>query len=162
MPQYGLRADIGARTAAVETDVADAVRRAVRRESLVGVDVEIAVPEGLKVMAQPDALFRALSNVLRNAARYAGASGPIRVHAYADAGTVDVVVSDHGPGVPPNAIDRLCEPFFRVDAARNRKTGGTGLGLAITKSAVEASGGRVACRNREPSGLEVHLTLPKT
>ena len=158
------RADIGAPIApAVETDVSDAVRRAVRRESLVGVDVEIAVPEGLTVMAQPDALFRAVSNVLRNAVRYAGASGPVLVHAHAndDAGTVDVVVSDHGPGVPPDAVDRLCEPFFRVDAARNRKTGGTGLGLAITKSAIEASGGRITCRNRMPTGLEVRLTLPR-
>jgi signal transduction histidine kinase len=158
------RFDLGARTApAVETDVAEAVRRAVRRESHAGVDVEIAVPEGLKVMAQPDALFRAVANVLRNAVRYAGASGPILVHAHANdsAGTVDVVVSDRGPGVPPDALDRLCEPFFRVDAARNRKTGGTGLGLAITKSAVEASGGRITCRNRVPTGLEVRLTLSR-
>jgi two-component system sensor histidine kinase CpxA len=159
------RLDLGARTTpAVETDVADAVRRAVRRESLVGVDVQVAVPEGLTVMAQPDALFRALANVLRNAVRYAGASGPILVQADVNdgaAGTVDVVVSDYGPGVPADAVDRLCEPFFRVDAARNRKTGGTGLGLAITKSAVEASGGRVACRNRVPRGLEVRLTLSR-
>jgi two-component system sensor histidine kinase CpxA len=159
------RVDIGARnTPAVETDVADAVRRAVRRESLVGVDVEIAVPEGLTVMAQPDALFRAVANVLRNAVRYAGAAGPILVQARTDdeGGTVDVVVSDQGPGVPADAVERLCEPFFRVDAARNRKTGGTGLGLAIAKSAVEASGGRVTCRNRVPTGLEVRMTLPRS
>ena len=68
-------------------------------------------------------------------------------------------VADHGPGVPPEALARLFDPFFRPETARTRETGGVGLGLAIVKSCVEACGGRVAVRNREPSGLELIFML---
>ena len=66
---------------------------------------------------------------------------------------------DRGPGVPPEAIGRLFDPFFRPEDARTRETGGTGLGLAIVKSCVEACGGSVSVRNRVPSGLELTFRL---
>jgi signal transduction histidine kinase len=62
-----------------------------------------------------------------------------------------------GPGVPEQFLQRLFDPFFRVDDARTRETGGVGLGLTIVRTCVEACGGTVACRNRQPSGLEVTL-----
>ena len=97
---------------------------------------------------------------MRNAVRYAASDGPITILAapFGDA-QVKLTISDHGPGVPPGAIDRLFDPFFRPEAARTRETGGTGLGLAIVKSCVEACGGQVAVRNREPRGLELTFTL---
>ena len=73
-----------------------------------------------------------------------------------------MTVSDHGPGVPPEALDQLFDPFFRPETARTRETGGVGLGLAIVKSCVEACGGRVTVRNLEPVGLELTLTLQRT
>ena len=70
-----------------------------------------------------------------------------------------ITVSDCGPGLPPDELDRVFTPFYRLDASRNRSTGGAGLGLAIVKSCVEASGGTVQCRNREPHGLAVEIRL---
>ena len=69
-------------------------------------------------------------------------------------------VSDAGPGVPSDALEKLFEPFYRLDEARGRQTGGVGLGLAITERAVRFHGGKVAAFNRQPSGLVVEIRLP--
>jgi signal transduction histidine kinase len=74
-------------------------------------------------------------------------------------GKIALTVSDSGPGVPEEMLDRLFDPFFRPDVSRVRETGGTGLGLAIVKSAIEACGGSVSLRNREPQGLELKMSL---
>jgi two-component system sensor histidine kinase CpxA len=111
------------------------------------------------VNADPGLLERALSNVVRNAATYAGAAGPIHINATEDRGQVVVSVADQGPGVSPESLQRLFEPFYREDEARNRKTGGVGLGLAIVRSALEACGGSVSCHLRSPHGLEVRIVL---
>jgi two-component system, OmpR family, sensor histidine kinase CpxA len=72
---------------------------------------------------------------------------------------VTIAVSDDGPGVPEGELPTLFYPFTRPDASRTRNTGGVGLGLAIVRSAVEACGGSVACRNLVPRGFEVSLRL---
>jgi two-component system, OmpR family, sensor histidine kinase CpxA len=72
---------------------------------------------------------------------------------------VVVRVSDEGPGVPGELLQRVFDPFFRAETSRSRDTGGTGLGLAIVKTCVEACGGIIAARNREPRGFEVEMTL---
>ena len=118
------------------------------------------MPPGLAVTADERDLERAVGNVVRNAMRYAGHAGPIRVTAAWSNGRIQIAVADSGPGVPPHALERLFEPFYRIDPSRDRKSGGTGLGLAIARAAVEASGGHIVCRNRTPSGLEVVMTLP--
>ena len=69
-------------------------------------------------------------------------------------------MADSGPGVPPESLPKLFDPFYRVDNSRARQTGGAGLGLTIVQTCVEACGGRVIARNREPSGLEVTISLP--
>jgi two-component system sensor histidine kinase CpxA len=69
-------------------------------------------------------------------------------------------VTDSGPGVPEDSLDKIFAPFYRIDDARDRQTGGTGLGLAIVRTYIEACGGTVECRNRRPSGLEVRIQLP--
>jgi signal transduction histidine kinase len=61
--------------------------------------------------------------------------------------------------VPEHSLDKIFAPFYRIDDARNRKTGGVGLGLAIVRTYIEACGGTVECRNRRPSGLEVLIQL---
>jgi len=141
-------------------EVLDGVQRAVRAEAREGADVEVDVPGRLAVMAEPEFLFRSLSNLVRNAVRYAGADGPIRISAERNGAQVRIAVADSGPGVPEEALQKIFTPFFRIDASRNRKTGGTGLGLAIVRSCVEACHGSVECHNRKPSGLEVVITLP--
>ncbi len=92
--------------------------------------------------------------------RYAAHAGPIEIAARVERSSAVITVRDAGPGVPDEAVDRLFEPFYRLDTARNRRTGGAGLGLAIVRSALEACGGRVGCRNLEPQGFEVRLELP--
>jgi len=134
--------------------------RAVERENLAGLDVRNAIPEELLVLAEPNLLSRALANLLRNAAKYAGGAGPVEAEAARTGRDIILTLSDHGPGVPEEALAQIFDPFYRVDVSRARETGGAGLGLAIVKTCVESCGGRVSCRNREPRGLSVVITLP--
>jgi two-component system sensor histidine kinase CpxA len=69
-------------------------------------------------------------------------------------------VRDHGPGVPPEALEKLFQPFFRVADARDRKSGGTGIGLAIADRAIRLGGGTIRAENRPEGGLDVLITLP--
>jgi two-component system sensor histidine kinase CpxA len=153
------KASLGA-PASIETlAVANAVRRALDREQVEGVQFDVKVPPNLAVEAQSEYLFRALSNVIRNAIRYAGGEGPIEIAAAAVDKAVIITVADHGPGVRPEELENILKPFYRPENARQRETGGVGLGLAIVRSCVEACGGAVTCRNRSPRGFEVELRL---
>ncbi len=135
------------------------VERAVEVESAGAGGLDIEIDAGLRVRGDESSLFRALSNLVRNAIRYAGGQGPITISARREADRVVVTVADSGPGVPEEALERIFTPFFRLESARDRKTGGTGLGLAIARSCIEACGGTVTCSNRKPHGLVVTLTL---
>jgi two-component system sensor histidine kinase CpxA len=154
----GLKPDEVKRT---PVDVLDVVRRVTAREANESVPVEMDVPEGLQALAEPELLARALGNVLRNAIRYAGKAGPITVAARVENDQVLLSVADCGPGVPPESLSKLFDPFYRVDHSRTRQTGGVGLGLTIVRTCMEACGGRVTARNRESGGLVVSLYLAK-
>jgi two-component system sensor histidine kinase CpxA len=147
----------------VPVAVAETVRRAVARESTPGaaheIGIEISIDETLHVLADPDYLFRSLSNLIRNSLRYAGESGPIHITARSENEGVVITVADSGPGLPEEALEEVFAPFHRPELARTRETGGAGLGLAIVKSCVEACRGTVRCRNREPHGLAVDIRL---
>jgi two-component system sensor histidine kinase CpxA len=157
--QYA-RAELAGRTVVMSTvNVAQAVAAVLAREGRDGVRFKVDVPAECVAKADPVLLDRALANIVRNAVKYAGTAGPIEIAAATDADQALICVSDSGPGVAPESLGRIFEPFFREDAARNRKTGGVGLGLAIVRSAVEACGGSASCRNRQPHGLEVRLAF---
>lgn len=161
------KAGLHLKTAELErVNLATLAREVVVREHAADkVVVEIAAD--LHVRAASDLLARAVANVVRNAVRYAGDAGPIRVSAETVHGegegngedTVALRITDEGPGVPPEALDRLFDPFYRPETARTRETGGVGLGLAIVKSCVEACGGQVEAKNRSPHGLELIMIL---
>ncbi len=104
------------------------------------------------------AIKRALWNVVGNALKYATR---VEVELRDTATGFVVIVSDDGPGVPEELIQRLFEPFFRVEQSRNRETGGTGLGLTITKTIMTATGGDVRIENNADLGLRVSLLFPK-
>jgi signal transduction histidine kinase len=140
-------------------NVAETVRRVVERESTPTAVIETSVPNDLVVLANADYLFRAISNLVRNAIRYAGQAGPICVSARNEDDEAIITIHDHGPGVPDNALEDVFTPFFRLEASRSRDSGGTGLGLAIVKECLEACKGTVRARNRRPSGLEVEIRL---
>jgi signal transduction histidine kinase len=71
-----------------------------------------------------------------------------------------VRVLDSGPGVPEEALEKIFEPFYRLDDARNRQTGGAGLGLSIAARAVRLHGGQLRASNRSEGGLEVQIRIP--
>jgi two-component system sensor histidine kinase CpxA len=133
--------------------------KAARRETVPPARIDIDIAVDVQVMAEPELLGRALSNLLRNAVRYAGEAGPITLAAHGDKDKVLITVADSGPGVPAEELARIFDPFYRVDPSRDRATGGAGLGLAIVKTCVESCGGAVTGRNRNPSGLEVTIVL---
>jgi len=143
--------------------VAGILAAAVDRESAearhAGTEVIVSCEPDLAALADSEYLIRAVSNLVRNAIRYAGQSGPVTVGARREGGEIVVTVSDCGPGLPPAELERIFAPFYRLEPSRNRASGGAGLGLAIVKSCVEACQGRVLCRNRTPTGLEVELRL---
>ena len=72
-----------------------------------------------------------------------------------------VRVSDNGPGIPPDELERVFEPFYRLEGSRNRSSGGTGLGLGIARNIARAHGGELTLHNRATGGLEAVLTLPR-
>lgn len=140
-------------------ELAPLAERVVAREAAADA-VAVDIPAGLAVLADPDLLARAVGNLVRNAIRHAGRDGGITLRARGGpADAAEIVVEDAGPGVPPEALARLGEPFFRPETARARETGGAGLGLAIVRAGVEACGGTVVFANRSPHGLRVTLRL---
>jgi len=105
----------------------------------------------------PQLLKRCISNLVDNAVLY-GKRADIRVDDGPDQLTLRV--RDHGPGIPEGEIDKVFEPFYRLEGSRSRETGGTGLGLSIARSIAQAHGGDIHLRNHEEGGLEAILTLP--
>jgi signal transduction histidine kinase len=106
----------------------------------------------------PQALKRCLANLVENAVKY-GRSARVTVD---DSATHLVIrVQDDGPGLPPAELEKVFDPFYRVEGSRSRDTGGTGLGLTIARGIAEAHGGRLSLRNREEGGLEAKLELPR-
>ncbi|MCK4707281.1 MAG: ATP-binding protein, partial [Gammaproteobacteria bacterium] len=110
--------------------------------------------------ADPVMLHSAIENVVRNALRYTPPDSKISINVHQSHDSVTITVDDQGEGVPPQAIDKLFEPFARVAEARDRLSGGYGLGLAITGKVIQAHAGQVTAENREEGGLRVTLTLP--
>ncbi len=115
-------------------------------------------PDHQVVRARPVALKRALSNLVQNALTY-GAAARVSLTRPAS-GTVTVLVEDDGPGIPPGELERVFEPFHRLEPSRNRETGGTGLGLPIARNIVRAHGGDVVLANRAGGGVKALVILP--
>jgi signal transduction histidine kinase len=108
-------------------------------------------------LGKPLALKRCLGNLIQNAIQY-GHEANVGVE---DGAVLTIRIRDRGPGIPADALDRVFEPFFRLESSRNRDTGGTGLGLSIARDIAQAHGGRLALRNVE-GGLEAELVLPRS
>lgn len=110
------------------------------------------------VPAQAGALRRCLANLIGNAVRYGGGA-EVTLSDGGDA--VHVAVRDHGPGVPEEELDLVLEPYYRVEASRNRDSGGAGLGLAIANDIMRRHGGRLELRNAPDGGLVATAVLPR-
>src|SRR6185437_4476352 len=100
-------------------------------------------------------------NVIRNAIRYSPHGSQVTVEAHkANATHAEILVRDHGPGVPEKDLKLIFEPFYRVGSARDRAGGGEGLGLAIAARAVAVHGGAIMASNVPGGGLGVVIELP--
>jgi signal transduction histidine kinase len=113
-------------------------------------------PERLVVQARPVALKRALANLVGNALAYGGAA---RLTLTAGE-QVRLEVADDGPGIPPEQLEAVFQPFRRLEGSRNRETGGTGLGLPIARNILRAHGGDVVLRNGPDCGAVAVATMP--
>jgi hypothetical protein len=120
--------------------------------------IAYAGPERLTAPARPAALKRALANLVGNALAYGGAA---RLSLAAEAGPlIRIGIADDGPGIPPEELENVFQPFRRLETSRNRETGGAGLGLPIARNIFRAHGGDVVLRNGPQGGLLAEATLP--
>jgi signal transduction histidine kinase len=119
-------------------------------------------PGDLRALGDAERMHQVISNLLENAVRHSPTDGRVWLSAHAaTAGVTTIEVADEGPGIPLAEAERVFERFHRVDAARAARDGGTGLGLAIARWIVDAHGGTIAVREREPHGCRVVVELPR-
>jgi signal transduction histidine kinase len=122
-----------------------------------GADVTVTGTAQQPLFGKPQALKRCLTNLVANAVKF-GTRAKILVE---DEAALIIRVQDEGPGIPPEELERVFEPFYRVESSRNRDTGGTGLGLSIARDVAQAHGGSLVARNMPGGGLEALLVLPR-
>lgn len=122
-----------------------------------GAEITVDCPSPLKAAAPPLALGRVVDNLLVNALRHA--RGSVMLAARADAEGVHIDVADRGPGIPPDRLDAVWQPFRRLDESRSPDTGGYGLGLTIVQQLARSHGWTVGLRQREGGGLLATVTL---
>jgi signal transduction histidine kinase len=108
--------------------------------------------------AKPQALKRCLTNLITNAIKFGGSAQVL----LEDGAELRVRVRDPGPGIPAAELERVFEPFYRLESSRNRDGGGTGLGLTIARDIAQAHGGTLVLENMSGGGLEACLVLPRT
>ncbi len=142
----------------VETDLSALVESVAADAADLGGAVAFLPLEGKRavVRCRPNALRRALRNIIENALAYAGSAA---VHIEHRGGGLAVIIEDDGPGIPEADLSRVFEPFVRLEESRNRETGGVGLGLAIVRTILQAHGGDINVENRSEGGLRVTLQL---
>lgn len=110
------------------------------------------------LLAKPQALRRCLTNLIANAIKF-GSQATVQVE---DGAALVIRIRDEGPGIPEEELERVFEPFYRLESSRNRDTGGSGLGLSIARDVIQAHGGALVLRNLPVRGLEAVVTLPRT
>jgi two-component system osmolarity sensor histidine kinase EnvZ len=142
---------------AIATDIVpliEDIAAAARRE---GTPLSLDQPDELTVPVRPNALRRCLGNLVANAGHY-GSHVWLKTQPVDDG--VDILVDDDGPGIPPSERDHVFQPFIRLDASRNPRTGGVGLGLTIARDVARGHGGDVRLETAPQGGLRARVHLP--
>ncbi|NPA31276.1 MAG: GAF domain-containing sensor histidine kinase [Chloroflexi bacterium] len=155
-----------------EVDVAQVIRdvltttQALVKDKPVRLETDLA-PDLPPLRVDPKRFRQILLNLLSNAAKFTK-EGYIRVRAYQEVdpltaySEVIVAVEDTGPGIAPEHVERLFQPFYQVDSSLTREVGGTGLGLAITRNLVELHGGRIWVESEPGRGSTFYVAFPVT
>ncbi len=114
----------------------------------------------LPIWTDPDMLMRVFSNLCDNALRHTPTGGTVDIEAGQQRNMLEVAVTDTGGGIPPEALARVFDRFYRADTSRQARTGGSGLGLAIVQAIVEAHGGTIRAENAPQGGARIIFTMP--
>ena len=137
----------------------DALLQKIRAEcALLGGEVTVSGHAQLPFTGKAQALKRCLTNLIANAIKFGGEADVL----VEDGAQLIIRVRDPGPGIPVEELERVFEPFYRLETSRNRDSGGTGLGLSIARDIAQAHGGTLALHNMSAGGLEARLVLPRT
>ena len=127
-----------------------------------GLEVKLECLGEGAVLADPDTLHRIVYNIAENSLKYKAAPrGRLEIVLRDERQYVSVTFRDDGPGVPPEALPKLFDAFYRADPSRTGKISGSGLGLAIVSRAVRNMKGQIIARNAEPHGLLLEIQLPR-
>ena len=121
--------------------------------------VSLSGLSGIKLIGNRVMLYRAMRNLIENAAKYNRENGSISISASRQEENIIIKISDTGIGIPEEECERIFEPFYRVDQSRSRSVGGAGLGLALVKDIVEKHGGRIRVNSQAGQGSEFILYL---
>ncbi|WP_249341213.1 MULTISPECIES: ATP-binding protein [unclassified Sphingomonas] len=124
-----------------------------------GRDVTFEEAPRLRMHLRPALMRRAVRNLIENAVKYGGGA---EVHLRPDEHRVAIEVCDRGPGIPQEKLEKVFDPFTRLEESRNRETGGAGLGLALARAIVRDASGEISLANREGGGLVATITLPRS
>ena len=143
---------------AVSTDLVAFLTDVAEDFSSTACQISVRCPPGQMALPRM-ALYRALGNLLQNALRYAPAT-PVELVCELDLGHCRLGVLDRGPGIAPEQVEAMFQPFHRLDPSRSPITGGSGLGLAIVRELARANGWQVTLQPRQGGGLQAWLELP--
>jgi signal transduction histidine kinase len=138
-------------------EVSSLVETVMDEASLTGADAAVESAERVVIDGDPLALKRLFVNLVDNALKF-GSTARARVTTEGDLAVIEV--EDNGPGVPDYEIERIFEPFHRLEVSRSRATGGIGLGLSVVRAVARGHGGDVVLSNRPTGGLSARVTLP--
>lgn len=139
-------------------DVTDELSEVAQRA---GLTLQVDIPDHLPIIeANADQMSMMMRNLMDNAIKYTQRSGTITLSAKSARDEIEIEVTDTGIGIPVDALPHIFGRFYRVDAARSRKTGGAGLGLSLVRAIAEAHGGRVDVHSHVNEGSRFKIVLP--
>src|SRR5712692_2280417 len=123
-------------------------------------EIKLEAPGSVMVAGDDTRLRQVLGNLVRNALVHTPQKTPIEIGVSTDDGVGRLSVADHGPGLKPEEMRRIFEPFFRADPSRSRDSGGAGLGLSIVSAVVTAHGGKIKVSETSGGGATFEVELP--
>ena len=154
------RLDIEEKPFDLSVIAAETAGRFLIRAGAEGVHLEVEVPERLPARGDSEKVGQVLGVLLDNAMRYTPKGGTVTVSGRQLDNRVEASVSDTGPGIPAEHLERIFDRFYRVEEARTRAGGGTGLGLSIARDLTQAQGGEIFAENAAGEGTVFRMRLP--
>jgi signal transduction histidine kinase len=152
--------EIETRSVDIKNLVSDIVGQMSLKAQKYDIKINTHLPELGEIMADPTRIKQAVVNILDNAIKYSQ-KGNVEVVLSGDEEVVSLVIQDTGCGIPSDILQKIFEPFYRVDKARSREMGGNGLGLSITKEIIEKHGGKITIESNVGEGTKVSIILPR-